>query len=107
MDTCWKCDHRNVAGAKFCAACGTSQARRASIKSSMPTEYEQQAIDPSTIGPARPSLSFEVGSHVLVQWSDGNRYPGSIVQVASGQCLVLFSNGQHYWIDVRFVSPAP
>ena len=75
-----------------------------SLKSSLPTEYEQQAIDPATIIPK--SAPLNVGARVLVLWSDGNRYPGAIEQLASGQCLVLFPNGQHYWIELRYVSPA-
>src|SRR5262249_54006153 len=133
VEACWKCDHRNVDGAKFCSACGTSLGRKGSFKSSLPTEYEQPAFapiptpmptpmpsaasvaprpdgtrdgtrDPTSAVPRR--TSFGLGSRVLVQWSDGQRYPGEVAQLAPGQCLVLFSNGQHYWIDMRYVSPA-
>ncbi|WXB14079.1 hypothetical protein LZC94_40400 [Pendulispora albinea] len=93
-----------MAGARFCSSCGTSQSKRGSLKSSLPTELEQQAIDPATVTGDRAALG--VGARVLVQWPDGNRYEGAIEQVAPGQCLVLFPNGQHYWIDVRYVSPA-
>jgi hypothetical protein len=54
--------------------------------------------------PQPPSL--QVGSRVLVEWSDGRRYPATIQQMASGQCLVLFPDGQHRWVDIRHVSPA-
>ena len=73
----------------------------------MPTEYEQSAIDPAAIL-GRPSIVPEqpigVGSQVLVQWSDGNRYPGAVQQLAPGYCLVMFGDGQQHWIDARLVS---
>ena len=115
MEACWKCEHQNVGGARFCAACGISQGRRSNLKSSLPTEYEQQAVDPTRLAPARfdpasaPSVvakspALAVGARVLVRWSDGQRYPGAVEQLAPGQCLVLFPNGQHYWIDARYVT---
>jgi hypothetical protein len=44
------------------------------------------------------------GMGVLVQWSDGNRYPGSVVQVANGQVLVAFGNGQQQWVPESAVT---
>ena len=44
------------------------------------------------------------GMAVLVQWSDGNRYPGSVVQVGGGQVLVAFGNGQQQWVPEHAVS---
>ena len=44
------------------------------------------------------------GSMVLVHWSDGNRYPGTVLQSATGQLLVAFPNGQQQWVDARYVS---
>lgn len=44
------------------------------------------------------------GMTVMVAWSDGNRYPGSVVQVANGQVLVAFGNGQQMWIPQNAVS---
>lgn len=44
------------------------------------------------------------GMAVMVQWSDGNRYPGSVVQVANAQVLVAFGNGQQMWIPENAVT---
>jgi hypothetical protein len=40
-----------------------------------------------------------------VHWSDGNRYPGTIVQVAPQHVCVAFPNGARHWVDVRYVQP--
>ncbi len=45
-----------------------------------------------------------VGAHVLVQWSDGQRYPGTVAQVAQGQYLVTMSNGQQHWVAAALVT---
>ncbi len=47
-----------------------------------------------------------VGRAVLVQWSDGNRYPGTIMQVTPTHAQVVFPNGQGQWIETRFLTPA-
>ncbi|EYF04164.1 hypothetical protein [Chondromyces apiculatus] len=39
-----------------------------------------------------------VGAGVLVTWSDGNRYPGTVVQLAPGQVLVSMSDGRQHWV---------
>ena len=44
------------------------------------------------------------GMACLVQWSDGNKYPGTVVQVQGGQVLVGFSNGQQQWIPENAVT---
>jgi hypothetical protein len=46
------------------------------------------------------------GARVLVQWSDGNRYPAVVQQAAAGQCLVAFPNGQTQWVPAAYLSPA-
>jgi hypothetical protein len=48
----------------------------------------------------------KVGSRVLVAWSDGNRYPGTVAQVGQGQYLVTMGNGQQHWIPEAYVMPA-
>lgn len=45
-----------------------------------------------------------VGSRVAVQWSDGNRYPGTVVAVQSGLVQVAFPNGQHVWVPQAYVT---
>jgi hypothetical protein len=56
-------------------------------------------------GAPPPAGGLGPGSRVLVTWSDGNRYPASVVQVATGQCLCAFSNGQQHWIAMQWVTP--
>ncbi len=50
--------------------------------------------------------AFASGTHVLVQWSDGNRYPGVLQQTAQGQSLVAFSNGTTQWVATQLVTKA-
>ncbi|MBX3129463.1 MAG: hypothetical protein KF718_22280 [Polyangiaceae bacterium] len=38
------------------------------------------------------------GSRVGVKWSDGNQYPGKVLQAGVGQFLVQFDNGSQQWI---------
>lgn len=45
-----------------------------------------------------------VGAAVKVQWSDGNKYPASIMQVAQGQSQVVFSDGRTLWVDNQYLS---
>lgn len=45
------------------------------------------------------------GMAVLVQWSDGNRYPATCGQVANGQVQVTFGDGRQIWVPQHAVSP--
>jgi len=47
-----------------------------------------------------------VGRKVLVQWSDGNRYPATIRQVSATHHEVIFPDGRAMWIEARFLTPA-
>jgi len=60
-----------------------------------PGPFVQQAPVPHGFGP---------GALVLVHWADGNRYPGTVLQVAGTQLLVSFPNGQQHWVDMKYVS---
>ena len=51
-------------------------------------------------------VHFGPGAQVLVQWSDGNRYPGMVQQVNGAQCLVSFPDGRQVWVDARYLSGA-
>jgi hypothetical protein len=42
---------------------------------------------------------------VHVTWSNGQRYPATIQQVAAGQCLVVFPDGQQHWVALQYVAP--
>ena len=55
-------------------------------------------------GVAKAIAPPAVGSQVLVQWSDGNRYPGTVAQVAQGQYLVTMANGQQHWVPASLVT---
>lgn len=44
------------------------------------------------------------GMQVLVQWSDGNRYPAQCMQVANGQVCVAFGDGRQLWVPESAVS---
>ncbi len=46
-----------------------------------------------------------VGRAVLVQWADGNRYPGTILQVAAGQSQIVFGDGSNRWIENTYLTP--
>lgn len=56
--------------------------------------------------PAAPPPALGPGTPVLVAWSDGNRYPATVVQAANGQYLCAFPDGQQHWIGAAYVSPA-
>jgi hypothetical protein len=45
-----------------------------------------------------------VGARVMVQWSDGNRYPGTVARVQSGQVQVAFPDGRQVWVPQQYVS---
>jgi hypothetical protein len=47
-----------------------------------------------------------VGRQVLVAWSDGNKYPATIMQVAAGQAQIAFPNGQSMWVEDKYLTPA-
>jgi len=64
-----------------------------------------QAQTPVPYSPAPAAVNpFPPGTMVLVHWSDGNRYPGTVLQASGAQLLVAFPNGQQHWVDVRYVS---
>jgi hypothetical protein len=44
------------------------------------------------------------GMAILVQWSDGKRYPGQCMQVANSQVLVAFGDGRQMWVPDTSVS---
>ena len=47
---------------------------------------------------------FAVGTPVLVLWSDGQRYPGTITQIASGQYQCAFPDGRQIWVPSHAIS---
>ncbi|MEO7096897.1 MAG: hypothetical protein ABI175_26800, partial [Polyangiales bacterium] len=63
---------------------------------------------PTNGGPPPPPTpqGFVVGAHVLVMWSDGNRYPGQVHQTTPDHCLVVFTNGHQQWVPLDALSGA-
>lgn len=55
-------------------------------------------------GVAKAIAPPTVGTRVMVQWSDGQRYPGTVAQVAPGQYLITMGNGQQHWIASAYVT---
>lgn len=47
---------------------------------------------------------FRIGGRVMVQWSDGNRYPGTITNLRGGQIEVAFSDGRRMWVPQGYVN---
>ena len=47
-----------------------------------------------------------VGRQVQVQWADGNRYPGTLLQNNGAQAQVVMSDGQTLWLDPKYLTPA-
>lgn len=50
--------------------------------------------------------AFAAGAQVLVQWSDGNKYPGTVMQAGAGQAMVVFPDGRQMWLEHRHLSKA-
>lgn len=47
---------------------------------------------------------FSVGARVMVQWSDGNRYPGTVTNAQQGQLEVAFPDGRRIWVPQGYCS---
>ncbi len=47
-----------------------------------------------------------IGRQVLVQWADGNRYPGTIIQTNGAQAQVAMQGGQPVWVETHYLTPA-
>lgn len=47
--------------------------------------------------------TFQHGQHVMVQWSDGQRYPGTVIMQQSGQVQVGFPDGRQVWVPQHVV----
>jgi hypothetical protein len=44
---------------------------------------------------------YSPGTRVFVMWSDGNRYPGTVMTAANGQVQVAFPDGRQVWVPVH------
>ncbi len=47
--------------------------------------------------------TFSYGQAVMVQWSDGQRYPATVLTQQSGQVQVTFPDGRQVWVPQHFV----
>lgn len=74
------------------------------VPASVPNPYAPTRPPPPVAPAMNPMGSIAPGSMVLVHWSDGNRYPGTVLQSAGGQLLVAFPNGQQQWVNAKYVS---
>lgn len=57
---------------------------------------------PPSAGPAQ----LGPGARVMVTWTDGNRYPGTVVQAQGGHVLCQMDGGQQQWVPAQNVSAA-
>jgi hypothetical protein len=60
-----------------------------------PTQYAQPV--------AQQTHSIAPGTLVLVYWANGQRYPGTVLQVSAHHLFVAFPNGMQQWVDARYV----
>jgi hypothetical protein len=54
--------------------------------------------------PVAPIDPFAVGRPVLVTWSNGQRYPATVLQLSATHILVAFGDGQRHWVERVFVT---
>lgn len=47
--------------------------------------------------------SFSYGQAVMVQWTDGQRYPATVILQQSGQVQVAFPDGRQVWVPQHVV----
>jgi hypothetical protein len=86
--------HMAAANAQAAAAYGNAAANMGFLGKGMLGVMGYGAIA-SGIGP---------GMQVLVQWSDGNRYPAQVMQVGGGQVLIALGDGRQLWVPEGAVS---
>jgi hypothetical protein len=56
--------------------------------------------------PVGYGFGYAPGSRVTVTWANGARYPGTVQQISGTQCLVVFPDGQHHWVEMQYLVPA-
>ncbi len=65
------------------------------------------AVPAGALPAAAPtSGGFAPGAQVVVAWSDGNRYPATIVQAQGEHYLCAMPDGQQQWVPAPQLSPA-
>jgi hypothetical protein len=75
-------------------------------QANLPTPWNVGPVPlPAPYTPSAPAANpYLPGTMVLVQWSNGNRYAGTVLQTSGAQVLVTFPNGQQHWVDMKYVS---
>ena len=65
-------------------------------------------VQPSASGmPSAAVPGLEVDRPVMITWSDGNRYPATLLQVGNGVCRCMLSDGRQVWVAAPQVAVAP
>lgn len=49
---------------------------------------------------------YTVGSRVMVQWADGNRYAATVSGAQGSQVEITFPDGRRMWMPSQYVTPA-
>lgn len=57
-------------------------------------------------GYASHSYGYAPGARVMVTWSNGQQYLGTVMQAVGTQYLVVFPDGQHHWVDAQYMTPS-
>jgi hypothetical protein len=127
MATCAKCGAELAAIARFCGTCGARitagslpSPPRPTTPSADPFAATVYGGDDAKSPPGPPAVTTGAsaaasvapplppgvsrGARVLVQWSDGNRYPATVLHINGTSVLIAFSTGQQHWVDARYLS---
>ena len=59
--------------------------------------------DAFVLGATGKAATVPPGTHVNVQWDDGNLYPATVVRSADEQYLLTFADGRHLWVDGKCI----
>ena len=49
---------------------------------------------------------YSPGQRVFVMWSDGQRYPGTVMSAMNGQVQVAFPDGRQVWVPAHACATA-
>jgi len=77
--------------------------REVAHQAAMHRRAERMAAPEPAAGPLA-SAPFGVGAQVLVRWSDGQRYPGTVRELGPDQLHISFSDGTTHWVPLLYVS---
>jgi hypothetical protein len=97
----------NAAQAAMLAGAAQNQAQWQAYSAGVMNRPEVQAAVQmaGAMNQAAGGSALIVGRAVLVQWSDGNKYPATIRQVSPTHGEVIFPNGQAMWVENQYLTP--